>query len=1338
MLCCVLSFCNSGFSFGSGNQKNKSHRTPSTVNDFTQININNISTYVKNDGTFNRIPSTGNSGFEWPKGSGKTAIYASGLWIGGIDAATDSIRMAIAEYSSEYIPGPIASGVNIYDPRWKVYKISTGDDALNNPDYANWPAEDGAPWIDVNSNGVWDPGVDKPELLGNQTVWCVFNDADPNYIHNIHPQPVGVEIQLTGFAYNQAGVLGNTIFYKWKIINKGGKNINNAYVTVWSDDDLGEASNDLAGCDTILGLGYTYNNGSDGIYGSAPPAVGFDFFQGPIVPSPGDTAYVSGKYIPDYKNLKMTSFIRYNNDASNIGNPNTVQDVYNYMRSFDKNGVKLQDPLGNPVDFMFPGDPNQGNNPPTNWIDNNPFDVRYMITSGPFNLAPGDTQEIVAANMIASGYNPVNSVSILKVADLVAQSVYDNNFRYAPPATSISLDYVSSQLTRVKLQADANGINATNITAYLRKYDTTIAVLEQLFDDGLHNDIANGDNIFGNLIPVVRQDSGLYLDLEVTYNDANVIRWPHVIEEITTTGPITVTSSTINADNLNNDDIPNPGETVRFNFTLNNNSFTNLPNIKLSTEPTGEIKTIDIGTLNTGSSYTMNYIPDDVNSYFSFYVDPGYSDSVYHVKIIISDSSRNRWTDTLTFPVEQYRDEIYGTPLYHASGKSDWMINSTIIDPAASTDHLYLITVTDSVDTNRNQGITLKDTETGDTLFSKLNIQTLLDGGYSVPVADGIKLIAGDNFGSMGLHRDSTIWISNYPAWFEGNRFNIDEHRAFNNGVTTGSMLFNYLGHMSPTFSSKKSFPVEVRFDVGNTQKAYRLRRTGPSNGYMIQSINPFVNLPFSVWDISNPSAPRQITIAWRDQNDNSIWDPTTIDDGVEIIYIYNKTYNPSMSTQFSMPPAAIEDETTIGGNADIVYGLSLKIKSGHILNENPGILFIRPNYQLDSSDTFIINPKLFYSISKGWNIVSIPTQCPSYHKQYHFPNAVSKAFAYNGTYQAVDFPEQGIGYWLKFSEDHNVAVVGTPSVEETIKVRAGWNMIGSISYPVDVNGLISDPAGNIVSSYFGFTGGYQIADTIYPGAGYWIKTNDSGYIIIYRTFSFLKNESAKKTVEQLSRITITDASGSSRNLYFGFYTDEFKKDLFELPPLPPQGVFDLRFKSQSFVECIKKGERGEFPILPTDAIYPVKISWYNSQSGISAKLIIDSKKVGLDNNGTITLNSQASELKLVLETGNTIPIEFALHQNYPNPFNPVTTIKYEVPKTSHVSLRIYNLLGQEVKCLIDEIIEAGYHEIEWNGSNNYGVPVANGVYFYRMFTRPTVGGQTKSFNDVKKMIIVK
>ena len=94
------------------------------------------------------------------------------------------------------------------------------------------------------------------------------------------------------------------------------------------------------------------------------------------------------------------------------------------------------------------------------------------------------------------------------------------------------------------------------------------------------------------------------------------------------------------------------------------------------------------------------------------------------------------------------------------------------------------------------------------------------------------------------------------------------------------------------------------------------------------------------------------------------------------------------------------------------------------------------------------------------------------------------------------------------------------------------------------------------------------------------------------------------------------------------------------------------------------------------------------------------------------------------------IPETFALSQNYPNPFNPVTTIRYQIPEQSKVRIVLYNLLGQQVKVLFDEVLEAGSYSVEWDGSNNLGQYVASGVYIYRM--------QANDFLQTKKLIFLK
>ena len=95
-----------------------------------------------------------------------------------------------------------------------------------------------------------------------------------------------------------------------------------------------------------------------------------------------------------------------------------------------------------------------------------------------------------------------------------------------------------------------------------------------------------------------------------------------------------------------------------------------------------------------------------------------------------------------------------------------------------------------------------------------------------------------------------------------------------------------------------------------------------------------------------------------------------------------------------------------------------------------------------------------------------------------------------------------------------------------------------------------------------------------------------------------------------------------------------------------------------------------------------------------------------------------------------TKPDEYKLYQNYPNPFNPKTHIDYQLPDVSRVTIRIFNIIGQEVRTLVDETKTIGYHSVIWNGLDNFGTPVTSGIYYYRM--------ETNSFVEVKKMLLLR
>jgi len=99
-------------------------------------------------------------------------------------------------------------------------------------------------------------------------------------------------------------------------------------------------------------------------------------------------------------------------------------------------------------------------------------------------------------------------------------------------------------------------------------------------------------------------------------------------------------------------------------------------------------------------------------------------------------------------------------------------------------------------------------------------------------------------------------------------------------------------------------------------------------------------------------------------------------------------------------------------------------------------------------------------------------------------------------------------------------------------------------------------------------------------------------------------------------------------------------------------------------------------------------------------------------------------------EISNNIPLKFELYQNYPNPFNPSTEILFTIPNQQRVKLTVYNLLGEEVKVLVDETMASGKYKINWDGTNKLGIQVTSGVYFYEL--------RAKELVKMRKMLLLR
>lgn len=481
------------------------------------LDINNVRTTILNSGDLWWNLSQGK--YEVPKGGGANSVFCGGLWFGALDD-NGQLMTACMNYRQsgvDFWPGPIdTAGTGTIDSTcWKfdrLWKLNRADVEAFRAHYTessyvipeailSWPGNGDpasghahflAPFTDIDGDGIYNPqNGDYPafafngapdcnyNLLGDQAIWWVFNDKGNTHTET-DGNAFGMEVHAMAYAFRSNDALNDATFYRYQVINRSAGNWNQVWMGQYTDVDLGSYDDDYVGCDVERGMGYGYNGDqNDGTsaqatlytYGAHPPAIGIDFVQGPLADANDFTDNDHDSIVDENgERIKLSMFKYYNSDFSITGNPASATEFYRFLKGQWKDGSPQTYGgsgccSGTPAMFMFPGtsDPygwGTGGNPQMPWDEvssgNTPFDRRFLASTGPFTMHPGEVQTITIAvpwarDTSAAGTN-LTSVTKLQEADDYLQQLFDNCFTRtcgsdAPPEFTASVNGLTVYFT---------------------------------------------------------------------------------------------------------------------------------------------------------------------------------------------------------------------------------------------------------------------------------------------------------------------------------------------------------------------------------------------------------------------------------------------------------------------------------------------------------------------------------------------------------------------------------------------------------------------------------------------------------------------------------------------------------------------------------------------------------------------------------------------------------------------------------------------------------------------------------------------------------------------------
>lgn len=386
--------------------------------------------------------------------------------------------------------------------------------------------------------------------------------------------------------------------------------------------------------------------------------------------------------------------------------------------------------------------------------------------------------------------------------------------------------------------------------------------------------------------------------------------------------------------------------------------------------------------------------------------------------------------------------------------------------------------------------------------------------------------------------------------------------------------------------------------------------------------------------------------------------------------------------------------------------------------------------------------------IKKGWNLLSLPVRPVNASWNVFYPKAINVPFFFSqNQYQSETVLRPGVGYFVKYGDDVDKSFSGTEilSIEapyDLVRVHpgdrsdvddpaiaGGWNAIGGGSCPINVanisfskysNSPVPSPAYTLKYGVWSYKTdkGYAEVSQMLPGLGYWVKVNSAGYL---RLVDICPPVLGKSTIDQplysdktellntATKLVIRDDAQHENRLYF-INNSNVDTRIYELPPVPPAEMFDVRFNNNLYLS------NGRSEIVRLQGVeYPVVFSINNPDAEYKLTDAISGEVIGIINSANKSVVAKNTIANVIKVEKSALTTDLSLIA-YPNPVSTTSNITFAVKENGNVTIKVYNEMGNEITTLVNSDYNVGNYSTTFDASilpaGAYLLKLTNGTNF--------------------------